>query len=382
VKLDAKINLYLRIYSFNKGDRYLLYDDKIFFMKTLFFLFAILLGGNFHSQERVKSSECDDIQGLRVLKSTGKPFTGIVFGNYDSGELRFEINHIDGKRIGWLKHYSKEGRILGEVNLINGNGDLKVKHENGTPALEVSYRDGLINGLVKDWYENGQLSTESNYLNGMLDGLSKDWYENGQLRTESNYLKGLLNGLSRDWYENGKLEEECNYNEGSKITCKNFNETGFLETEDIYGLQRYYNNDGKLIKEYLNGVTKEYNENTTVVDEYPIGGGEKIYNEKGILIKEVTNWYLEIEYNEKGIKISEFDLLDGSSRTWYESGQLERTTEYNNEDIRTDKYYFENGKLKKEKKSKVFISQEKEKELEILSCKCYNKKGKEVDCEK
>jgi antitoxin component YwqK of YwqJK toxin-antitoxin module len=374
-------------------------------MKTLFFLFAILLGGNFHSQERVKSSECDDIQGLRVLKSTGKPFTGIVFGNYDSGELRFEINHIDGKRIGWLKHYSKEGPILGEVNLINGNGDLKVKHENGTPALEVSYRDGMVNGLYRKWYENGKPELESNYLNGLLNGLSRSWYENGQLSSEANYQNDMLNGLYRSWYKSGNLQEEsnyqndmlngiykqflngllldeCIYREGSPIQCKRFYDSGLLLSEDIYGLQKYYNNDGILIKEYLKGVTKQYNENTTVVDEYPIGGVEKIYNEKGILIKEQTDRGLEIEYNEKGIKISEFDPLDGSSRTWYESGQLERTTEYNNEDIRTDKYYFENGKLKKEKKSKVFISQEKEKELEILYCKCFNKKGKEVDCEK
>jgi antitoxin component YwqK of YwqJK toxin-antitoxin module len=316
-------------------------------MKTLLFVFTTLLCGCFFSQERVKASECDDIQGLRVLKSTGKPYTGIVYENYDSGELNYEKNHVDGKRIGWQKHYSKEGKILGEVNLIDGNGILRVNHENGKPFFEVNYQNGLSNGLYRIWDENGQLTVESNYQNGMLNGNDK-------------------------WFKNGILRENCIYKDGEKITCKNYNESGLLDTEDFYGLKQYHNDNGKLIKEFLIGVTKEYNENGVVINEYPINSVSKSYNEKGILIKEDKGGS-EIEYNDNGLKISEIDHIDGSEKTWYDSGQLKSTSEYNNEDIRTDKYYFENGKLKQEKKSK---------NKEVLFCKCYNKKGKEVECEK
>jgi antitoxin component YwqK of YwqJK toxin-antitoxin module len=356
-----------------------------FKMKTTLFLLATILCGYFFSQERVKASECDNIQGIRVLKSTGKPFTGIVYQNYDSGELNYEKNHIEGKRIGWQKHYSKEGKILGEVNLINGNGILLVKHENGQPYIEANYQNGLVSGLYKRWHENGQLSEESNYQNGMLNGVYRSWDENGQLYEESNYTNDKYNGIYK-WFENGILRENCIYQDGEKITCKNYNESGLLVTEDIYGLKKYHNDNGKLIKEFLVGVTKEYNEIGVVINEYPINSEYKTYNDQGILIKEERG-DLVIEYNANGIKISEYSSIDGSAQTWYDSGQLKSSTDYDfvsqeNEDIKTEKYYFENGKLKKEKKSKVFVSQEKEKEVEILYCKCYNEKGKEVKCEK
>jgi antitoxin component YwqK of YwqJK toxin-antitoxin module len=116
---------------------------------------------------------------LICLLSNNSPVTGIVYSEYMNGQLMFEYNLKDGKRIGWQRDYSESGQILSEVNLIDGNGTIVIKYENGRLYSEENFKNGLRHGTSKWWHENGQLSSEQIFKNG-VEVSSQCWDENGK----------------------------------------------------------------------------------------------------------------------------------------------------------------------------------------------------------
>ena len=151
-------------------------------------IFFILISSTLFSQKRVEINETnlfnywEGENTLIYLLSDNSLFTGIIFMEYDNGQVNFEYSFKNGKRIGWQRDYSESGELLGEVNLIDGNGTFVTKFENGQIYGEENYKDGLRHGTSKWWYENGQLRNEQIWKNGELVS-SKCWEEDGK-RTE------------------------------------------------------------------------------------------------------------------------------------------------------------------------------------------------------
>ena len=85
-------------------------------------------------------------------------------------------------------------------------GIVRAWDEYGQLQYECNFKDGKKVGLERAWYENGQLWVEFNYKNGELDGLSRKWYGNGQLWIESNYKDGELIS-QKCWDVDGTLKE-------------------------------------------------------------------------------------------------------------------------------------------------------------------------------
>jgi len=68
----------------------------------------------------------------------GRPFTGIAYALFPSGELEFETEYRDGAEWGLHRKYSKEGAIIEEGN----------------------YRAGFREGLWRAWDASGKLALE------------------------------------------------------------------------------------------------------------------------------------------------------------------------------------------------------------------------------
>ena len=86
-----------------------------------------------------------------------------------------------------------KGGLTYEVNSETPfTGVVVAKHENGQKRLEVTYKDGKLEGLSLWWHENGQKKSEATYKDGKLEGLVTEWYENGQKETEATYKDGKL----------------------------------------------------------------------------------------------------------------------------------------------------------------------------------------------
>ena len=54
---------------------------------------------------------------------------------------------------------------------------------------EISYKDGIIDGMRIQWHKNGQKQQECNFKDGKQDGMLTQWHENGQKQLERNYKK-------------------------------------------------------------------------------------------------------------------------------------------------------------------------------------------------
>ena len=110
-----------------------------------------------------------------------------------------EIKEKYGKR----KEYDKDGKLIFEVEYINGimNGKGK-EYKNCKLIFEGEYLDGKRwNGKGKEYHlQQDKLIFEGEYKNGMRwNGKVKEYYDNGKLEFVGQYLNGERNGKGREY---------------------------------------------------------------------------------------------------------------------------------------------------------------------------------------
>ena len=104
-----------------------------------------------------------------------------------------------------------------------GSGDCTGAYQNNQPhgvwickfannpsqtQMEITYNEGVINGLKKDYYENAQIKQTSSYLNGSLDGETKAYYEDGTLKYQGSFSNGQPVGTHKEYDSAGTLIKE------------------------------------------------------------------------------------------------------------------------------------------------------------------------------
>ncbi|MDB6067854.1 MAG: hypothetical protein JWR26_4062 [Pedosphaera sp.] len=85
--------------------------------------------------------------------------------SFENGILAWEAPIAEGQMIGVIRHWKREGKLLGEFHMDNGTGK-------------------------RSWYENGQLQRVAMQIQGKLCGRICYWDEDGELLSESCYLRG------------------------------------------------------------------------------------------------------------------------------------------------------------------------------------------------
>jgi hypothetical protein len=69
----------------------------------------------------------------------------------------------------------------------------------GKGLSEVSYRDGMQDGVARDWYPSGKVKGESHFRENSLHGLKREFDDSGNLISESVYEYDILvNFVKRD----------------------------------------------------------------------------------------------------------------------------------------------------------------------------------------
>lgn len=56
---------------------------------------------------------------------------------------------------------------------------------------EITYRDGLEEGLARDWFPSGILKAEAQFVQGTLHGMAREYRPDGVLAEESSYEYGV-----------------------------------------------------------------------------------------------------------------------------------------------------------------------------------------------
>jgi antitoxin component YwqK of YwqJK toxin-antitoxin module len=204
------------------------------------------------------------LSSLKTYKNGSKH--GISKSWDDDSNLESEENYKDGKLDGWQRFYASDGSILGEANLIDGNGTLTVNYENGQVDYVKTYVNGIQEGLQMSWYKNGQMKDSTVRSDDVVD-YGKSWYENGQLES---YDAG---SFIRYWDENGNLTEEDFPGKG---IFRAYYASGQLKSEESqFGMEeKSFFENGQLKRHYIeeddNGynVEKEYYENGQLKRSY------------------------------------------------------------------------------------------------------------------
>ena len=165
-------------------------------------------------------------KGVLVLESTIKDgkLNGLYKEWYENGELKIELNYINGVFDGLVVDDTYDVKFDGNVSSYNNkllNGDVVIFYPNQNVQMFSEFKNGIPIGKTKLWYENGELWMEGNVINGLLvDGIVRMFYWNGQLEMEENYKNNVLDGLRRGWDTNGQLKFEQTYDNGELIEEK------------------------------------------------------------------------------------------------------------------------------------------------------------------
>ena len=125
--------------------------------------------------------------------------------------------HAKGEQtpfIGTVKNYKvpeEDGVFDGKISFKNGiiDGIVELYYPNEKLAKMATFKDGETNGIEKTYYENGQMNMEVLHKNGKKDGMGKLYSTKGILVGEFTFKNDMLDGLVKKYNEiTGKLEIE------------------------------------------------------------------------------------------------------------------------------------------------------------------------------
>jgi hypothetical protein len=104
---------------------------------------------------------------------------------------------------------------------------------------EVTFRNGVKEGLTKTFYQSGKLQRTFWYVNGLRQDSSCWYYQEGQLFRTTPYRNDTIEGIQKQYYRTGELKAKIGYSKGFR--------TLFFEE---------YTRDGKLVNDYPDLVVK------------------------------------------------------------------------------------------------------------------------------
>ena len=138
---------------------------------------------------------------------------------------------------------------------------------------EVTFKNGVREGLMKSFYQDGKLRQTFWYQNGLREDSVKWYYQEGQLFRSTPYKRDTVDGIQKQYYRNGRLKAKLEYKKGFR--------TLFFEE---------YTPDGKLVGGYPELVVNAKDE----------------YKTKGV-------YRISLELSDKSTKVRYYrgDLFNG-----------------------------------------------------------------------
>jgi len=133
-----------------------------------------------------------------------------------------------------------------------GYTGIKQYFTGNTLIKEVTFKNGVREGLMKSFYNGKQLRQTFWYENGLREDSAKWYYMEGPVFRATPYDRDTINGIQQQYFKSGKIKARLEYKKGFR--------TFFFEE---------YSSDGKLIKGYPEMVV-------TIKDDYKTNGTYKI----------------------------------------------------------------------------------------------------------
>lgn len=114
---------------------------------------------------------------------------------YQSGELKYQGNVVNGKMSGSGKSYYQSGQLKANGNYTNNqlNGQGILYDKDGNIIYEGEFKDDLYHGIGTLFHENGSKAYEGEFINGYMQGTGVLYTNTGKLLYEGEMLKNHIN---------------------------------------------------------------------------------------------------------------------------------------------------------------------------------------------
>ncbi len=127
-------------------------------------------------------------------------------------DLSSEIDTVSVPDTGYtgIKQYMSSGRLLKEITFKNGvrDGLMKTYYQSGKLYQTFWYENGLREDSAVWYYVEGQPFRTTPFKNDTIDGLQKQYYRTGDIKAIIGYEKGLRTPLLEEYDKKGRLYKD------------------------------------------------------------------------------------------------------------------------------------------------------------------------------
>jgi hypothetical protein len=167
-----------------------------------------------------------------------------------SGSLIFVIALLFASGCGGNSTSKKNQQTGADTSTVADTGYTGIKQYMSGQNLikEVTFKNGIREGLMKSFYQNGKLRQTFWYTNGLRTDSARWYYEDGRVFRTTPYVNDTIEGIQKQFYRTGKIKAKIGYKKGLR--------TPFFEE---------YDQNGKLVSGYPSVIVN-------ILDQYKTKG--------------------------------------------------------------------------------------------------------------
>lgn len=187
---------------------------------NLFFLTIALISIPLHAQKgkvvRVFYENLLVQNGVAYLKN--QPYTGISIKQWDNKQTNEEISWVDGLKDGIYKEFTETGVLVATENWSRGvkHGEYAYFYPNGMMKNKGVFKYGNLDGEIWGYYQNGKAQYVNVYESGIRQGRSQTWFSNGNAEQTGQFVNNLPHGEVLAWYPDSTPRYQTVYKMGIK----------------------------------------------------------------------------------------------------------------------------------------------------------------------
>jgi len=99
----------------------------------------------------------------------------------------------------------------------------------GVLKKEITFKNGIKEGLCKNYYDDGRLKRTIWYANNIKEDTAKWYYKSGDVYRATPYSNNKIHGLQMKYYEGGRVQASIPYKHGLRTPgLEEYSENGLL----------------------------------------------------------------------------------------------------------------------------------------------------------
>jgi MORN repeat variant len=114
----------------------------------------------------------------------------------------------------------KELKAVSDSITVPDTGYTGIKQYMSGKSLvkEVTFKNGVREGLMKSFYQTGEVRQTFQYRNGLREDSSIWFYQEGQPFRSTPYKRDTVDGIQKQYYRTGRLKAKIGYSKGLRTT--------------------------------------------------------------------------------------------------------------------------------------------------------------------